>query len=87
MVGIRGKTTRMSGWTRLQLFWTVLSHGHRLCGAHVAGARIRGAWRTTGPLPYGEFHKKNWKLRCQPTSNQVEAMRRDGINGGPNLLS
>jgi hypothetical protein len=34
-----------------------------------------------------EFHKKNWKLRRQPTSNQVEAMRRDGINGGPNFLS
>jgi hypothetical protein len=38
-------------------------------------------------LPYSEFHKQNWKLRHQPTSNQVETMRRDGINGGPNFLS
>jgi hypothetical protein len=36
----KGETTRMSGWTRPQLFWTVLSHGQRLCGAHVAYARI-----------------------------------------------
>jgi hypothetical protein len=38
-------------------------------------------------LLYSEFHKKNWKLRCQTTSNQVEAMRQDRINGGPNFLS
>jgi hypothetical protein len=38
-------------------------------------------------LPYSEFHKKNWKLSRQPTSNQVEVMRRDGINRGPNFLS
>jgi hypothetical protein len=31
-------------------------------------------------LPYSEFHKQKWKLRRQPTSNQVEAMERDGIN-------
>jgi hypothetical protein len=30
----------------------VLSHEHRLCGAHVAGARIRGACRTRVLLPY-----------------------------------
>jgi hypothetical protein len=33
-------------------------------------------------LSCNEFHKQNWKLRRQPTSNQVEAMRLDGINGG-----
>jgi hypothetical protein len=33
-------------------------------------------------LPYSEFHKQNWKLRCQPMSNQVEVMRPDRINGG-----
>jgi hypothetical protein len=33
-------------------------------------------------LPYNEFHKQNWELRHQPTSNQVEMMRWDGINGG-----
>jgi hypothetical protein len=33
-------------------------------------------------LPYSEFHKQNWELRHQPTSNQVEMMRWDGINGG-----
>jgi hypothetical protein len=38
-------------------------------------------------LPYNEFHKQNWKLRHQPTSNQVEAMCRDGINGGGGLIS
>jgi hypothetical protein len=38
-------------------------------------------------LPYDEFHKQNWKLRHQPMSNQVEVMRQDGINGGPNFLS
>jgi hypothetical protein len=32
-------------------------------------------------LPYSEFHKKNWKLSHQPTSNQVEMIRRDEING------
>jgi hypothetical protein len=37
-------------------------------------------------LPYSEFHKKNWKLRHQPTSNQVETMKQDGINGGPNFF-
>jgi hypothetical protein len=55
VVGIRGgggETTRMSGWKKPQHFWTVLSHGDRLCGAHVAYARIRGAWRTRGPLPH-----------------------------------
>jgi hypothetical protein len=46
------ETIRINGWTRPQHFWTVLSHGHILCGAHVADARIRGAWRTRGPLPY-----------------------------------
>jgi hypothetical protein len=35
----------MNGWTRPQLFWTMLSHCQRMCGAHVADARIRGAWR------------------------------------------
>jgi hypothetical protein len=34
-----------------------------------------------------EFHKQCWKLRGQPASKQVERMRRDGINGGPNFLS
>jgi hypothetical protein len=52
MVGIRGETAWMSGWTRPQLFWIVLSRGHRLCGAHVAYARIQGAGRTRKPLPY-----------------------------------
>jgi hypothetical protein len=52
MVEIGGKTTWMSGWIMPQLFWTMLSHGHRLCGAHVAYARIRGAWRTREPLTY-----------------------------------
>jgi hypothetical protein len=33
-----------------------------------------------------QFHKQNWKLRHQPTSNQVEAMRRDGINGGGGVI-
>jgi hypothetical protein len=33
-------------------------------------------------LSYIEFHKKNLKLRHQPMSNQIEMMRRDGINGG-----
>jgi hypothetical protein len=42
----KGESTQMSGWTRPQLFWTVLSCGHRLCGAHVAGVRIRSAWKT-----------------------------------------
>jgi hypothetical protein len=35
MIGLRGETIRMSGWTSPQLFWTVLSCGHKLCGAHV----------------------------------------------------
>jgi hypothetical protein len=48
----KGKTTQMSGWTRPHHFWTVLSRRHRLCGAHVAYARIWGAWRTSGPLSY-----------------------------------
>jgi hypothetical protein len=48
----KGETTRMSGWIRAQLFWTVLSHGQRLCYAHVVDAKIRGAWRTGEPLPY-----------------------------------
>jgi hypothetical protein len=26
-------------------------------------------------LMYNEFHKKNWKLRHEATSNQVEMMR------------
>jgi hypothetical protein len=52
VVRIRRETTQMSGWTRPQLFWTVLSHGQRLCGAHVADARIRGAWKTREPLSY-----------------------------------
>jgi hypothetical protein len=30
VVGIMGETTQMSGWIRPQLFWTVLSHSHRL---------------------------------------------------------
>jgi hypothetical protein len=38
-------------------------------------------------LSYSEFHKQNWKLRHQPTSNQVEMMRQHGINGEPNFLS
>jgi hypothetical protein len=42
----------MSGWTRPHLFWTVLSHGQRLCSANVADARIRGAWRTREPFLY-----------------------------------
>jgi hypothetical protein len=42
----------MNGWTRTQYFWTVLSDGHRLCGVHVDYAKIRGDWRTRGPLPY-----------------------------------
>jgi hypothetical protein len=42
----------MSGWTRPQLFWIVLSRDQRLCGDHVANARIQGAWRTIQPLPY-----------------------------------
>jgi hypothetical protein len=42
----------MSGWTRPRIFWTVLSCCQRLCSAHVADARIRGAWRTREPLPY-----------------------------------
>jgi hypothetical protein len=33
-------------------------------------------------LSCNEFHKQNWKLRRQPMSNQVEAMRLDRINGG-----
>jgi hypothetical protein len=36
VVGIREETTRMGGWTRSQLFWTMLYRGYRLCGAHVA---------------------------------------------------
>jgi hypothetical protein len=32
-------------------FWAVLSRRHRLCGAHVAGDIIQGAWGTRGPLP------------------------------------
>ena len=36
---------------------------------------------------YSEFHKQCWTLRGQPTGKQVETMRRDGINGGPNFLS
>jgi hypothetical protein len=47
-----GGTTQMSGWIRLQLFWTMLSRCQRLCGAHVADARIHGACRTREPLPY-----------------------------------
>jgi hypothetical protein len=47
-----GGTTQMSGWTRPQLFWTVLSCCQRLCGAHVANARIQGVWRTRQPLSY-----------------------------------
>jgi hypothetical protein len=39
VVGIRGKTIRMSGWTIPQHFWTVLSCGYKLCGAHVAYGR------------------------------------------------
>jgi hypothetical protein len=39
----KGGTTQMSGWTELQFFWVVLSHCQRLCSAHVAYARIRGA--------------------------------------------
>jgi hypothetical protein len=31
VVGIRGESTQMSGWTRPQLFWTMLSRGHKLC--------------------------------------------------------
>jgi hypothetical protein len=42
----------MTGWTRPQLFFTVLSRGHKLYDAHVAGVRIRCAWRTRVPLPY-----------------------------------
>jgi hypothetical protein len=38
-------------------------------------------------LMYSEFHKQNWKLRHQPTSNQVDAMRRDGINWGGGVVS
>jgi hypothetical protein len=38
-------------------------------------------------MSYSEFHKQNWKHRHQPMSNQVEAMRRDGINREPNFLS
>jgi hypothetical protein len=52
VVGIREKITHMSRWTRPQHFWMVLSCRHRLCGAHVAYARIRGVWRTRGLLPY-----------------------------------
>jgi hypothetical protein len=48
----KGGTTWMSGWTRPQFFWTILSCEHRLCSAHVEGARIQDAWRTRGPLPY-----------------------------------
>jgi hypothetical protein len=40
VVGIREKTTQMSGWIRSQLFWTMLSRGHRFCGAHVVYVRI-----------------------------------------------
>jgi hypothetical protein len=42
----------MSGWTGPQLFWTVLSHCQRLCGAYVADARIQGAWRSRQLLSY-----------------------------------
>jgi hypothetical protein len=42
----------MSGWIRPQLFWIVLSHCQRLCSAHVADARIQGAWRIRQPLSY-----------------------------------
>jgi hypothetical protein len=40
MIGLRWETIRMSGWTRPQLFWTVLSCGHKLCGAHVSCAHV-----------------------------------------------
>jgi hypothetical protein len=52
VVGIRWGTTQMSGWTRPQLFWTMLSRCQRLYDAHVADARIRDAWRIRQPLPY-----------------------------------
>jgi hypothetical protein len=65
MVGIRGETTRMSGWTRPQLFWTVLFCGHRLCGGHVAYDRIHGAWRIRGPLPYTCIRMVSYRaMRC-----------------------
>jgi hypothetical protein len=39
----KGEITQISGWTRPQLFWTMLSRGHRLYVAHVAYVRIQGA--------------------------------------------
>jgi hypothetical protein len=41
----------MSGWIGPQLFWTMLSCGKGLCGAHVEDDKIRGTWRTRELLP------------------------------------
>jgi hypothetical protein len=48
----KGENYTYKWMDKATIFWTVLSHCQRLCCAHVADARIRGAWRTRQPMPY-----------------------------------